>query len=296
MRKDISGIYAIVNKTNNKRYIGSSKAIYDRWNQNHLPQLRNNIHFNRHLQNAWNKYGEQSLMLEIVEECQESLLLQQEGYWIEHYKSWERENGYNLTRIVDDKQVFSEETIQKRRYARNVSDYWTTGANTEIVSMFKKGMSKNSIAITLGISRAAVYSCLEHHGLHQVNRNSGKKIKLTEGVKQQIIESREQGASWNEIVIKFKISRTQIYRTLGGDGRFNNKGKKKRETYRTMTADKVEKAKQLRLHGHKWKEIARQIGVTIGALYSNGVPQSCVCVCVCEPNKLHKKINDHHQN
>jgi hypothetical protein len=47
----ISGIYKIINKINNKYYVGSSK------------------HINPHLQNAWNKYGQNNFDFVITEEC-----------------------------------------------------------------------------------------------------------------------------------------------------------------------------------------------------------------------------------
>lgn len=63
------GIYRIKNKTNGKCYYGSSKNIERRW-KTHLNQLRNNKHINSFLQNAWNKYGEDNFIFEIVEECE----------------------------------------------------------------------------------------------------------------------------------------------------------------------------------------------------------------------------------
>lgn len=51
----ITGIYKITNSINNKIYIGSAINIYRRFvTHNHL--LRNNKHFNSHLQSSWNKY------------------------------------------------------------------------------------------------------------------------------------------------------------------------------------------------------------------------------------------------
>ena len=55
-----SGIYQIRNKINGKIYIGSSadkKGILQRWKQ-HVKDLKNNIHHNKHLQTAW-KYAEE---------------------------------------------------------------------------------------------------------------------------------------------------------------------------------------------------------------------------------------------
>lgn len=60
------GIYVIKNNVNNKMYIGSSTNIKQRFTC-HKSALRNNNHRNKHLQNAWNKYGEDNFEFIIIE-------------------------------------------------------------------------------------------------------------------------------------------------------------------------------------------------------------------------------------
>ncbi len=271
MKKNISGIYAIINTVNSKRYIGSSKSAHYRWSQAHLPQLRNGNHCNRHLQNAWNKYGETSFRFEVIEECDIEILLQREGHWIEHHRSWEREHGYNLTRIICERQVLSEETIWKRIKA-NRDDYWITGTNKKIVDLYKDGISKNAIAIKLGITRSAVYSCLEHHGLYQ-KTGRGSVVKLTDEVKQQIEDLRTQNKTLVEIMDITGVSETQLRRTdTIGDGRYCT-NKVKRQTYRTVTPEIIEQVAILRGRGMKWEEVEVEVGVSRFALHQNGITQ-----------------------
>lgn len=59
------GIYKITNLINKKIYIGSSCYIKRRWSE-HKSDLNNNSHCNKHLQRAWNKYGEESFSFEII--------------------------------------------------------------------------------------------------------------------------------------------------------------------------------------------------------------------------------------
>lgn len=70
-----TGIYAIVNKVNDKFYVGSASAVgkfrcesgfYLRWTK-HLLHLRRNTHHCIYLQNAWNKYGEDNFEFRILE-------------------------------------------------------------------------------------------------------------------------------------------------------------------------------------------------------------------------------------
>lgn len=77
----ISGIYCIINIKNSKKYIGSSKNIRQRlWS--HRAELRHNKHENAHLQSAWNKYGEHNFDYYILENCDKSLLLEREQWYI----------------------------------------------------------------------------------------------------------------------------------------------------------------------------------------------------------------------
>lgn len=65
----LSGVYEIRNTLNNKRYIGSSINIYRRW-RDHKRMLNLNVHPNKHLQAAWNKYGEKHFVFKILETCE----------------------------------------------------------------------------------------------------------------------------------------------------------------------------------------------------------------------------------
>jgi len=89
-----SGIYKIINLTNNKFYIGSSRNIRQRWSK-HRSLLRKGVHENKHLQNAWILYGEQNFEFVILEEVDEKMLLSREQDLIDETKCCEREIGYN---------------------------------------------------------------------------------------------------------------------------------------------------------------------------------------------------------
>ena len=63
-------IYCITNKVNGKRYVGQTfnkDGINARWNC-HKSELNNNKHTNKHLQSAWNKYGEENFKFEVLHE------------------------------------------------------------------------------------------------------------------------------------------------------------------------------------------------------------------------------------
>ena len=90
----MSGIYQIYNPITNKRYIGSSINVECRL-KTHLRKLRNGNHSNQYLQNAWNKY-KNLLIFEFLEECAPDECLLFEQYYLDYYKSYNREYGYNI--------------------------------------------------------------------------------------------------------------------------------------------------------------------------------------------------------
>jgi len=91
------GIYTITNSIDNKTYVGSSVNHRKRWNK-HRADLRNNRHSNKHLQNAWNKYGEVSFTFELIEECTKEELIEKEQAWFN--KLSETKEMFNLGPIV----------------------------------------------------------------------------------------------------------------------------------------------------------------------------------------------------
>lgn len=82
MRHKISGIYAIENKLNGHRYIGSSIRVSIRFSE-HRFALRNNKHFSQHLQAAWNKYGESAFEFRVLEEVLPESLKEFEQLYID---------------------------------------------------------------------------------------------------------------------------------------------------------------------------------------------------------------------
>ncbi len=105
------GVYAIVNKVNDKPYIGSSKDIEDRWygSLGHFTLLRKGTHDNRYLQAAFDKYGESNFIPEIWELTSEKKRLKREQWYLDEIGM---DNLYNLSpRAGGGRQ--SEETIKK---------------------------------------------------------------------------------------------------------------------------------------------------------------------------------------
>ena len=61
-------VYQIINKINGKQYIGST-VNWKRRAATHKCKLNNGEHPNRYLQNAWNKYGQESFVFVPIAIC-----------------------------------------------------------------------------------------------------------------------------------------------------------------------------------------------------------------------------------
>ena len=107
------GIYKITNTVNGKIYIGQSTNIETRWKQ-HKQHLRNNYHCNEHLQRAWNRYGENAFVFEVIAECTEDKLNELEAKFIEEYHGTDFKYGYN-EKTGGDHEKLTEAMKQKLR-------------------------------------------------------------------------------------------------------------------------------------------------------------------------------------
>lgn len=85
-------IYKIVNKINNKVYIGQTVNKDLRWKQ-HIRNDGKNP--NLLIGKAFNKYGIENFEYIIIEECENCNMSEREKYWIKHYDSYN--SGYNMT-------------------------------------------------------------------------------------------------------------------------------------------------------------------------------------------------------
>ena len=91
----ISGIYAIINIYNDKVYVGSAVNYKLRWNS-HRYYLNKNVHVNKHLQFAWNKYGKDAFEFIVLEHCEKDKLILKEQSWIDWLKP-----EYNKRQIAE---------------------------------------------------------------------------------------------------------------------------------------------------------------------------------------------------
>ena len=111
MSKIYPGVYRITCQITGDCYVGSSAYLHNRKSE-HLQMLRNNEHVNIHLQRAWNKYGENSFIFEVIEKTSRAKLIEREQYWIEILVP-----SYNIRKVAESNLGLkaSEATREKHR-------------------------------------------------------------------------------------------------------------------------------------------------------------------------------------
>lgn len=87
-------IYCIENMINHKKYYGKSTDFYKRLYR-HIHEVKNNI--NRYLYDAIRKYGIDMFTAYIVEYCNNINCNEREKYYINKYKTNDKNFGYNMT-------------------------------------------------------------------------------------------------------------------------------------------------------------------------------------------------------
>ncbi len=92
-------IYKIRNVVNDKFYVGSTKSTKVRF-KNHRRLLRNGKHHCKHLQAAWNKYGEDCFKFEVIEVVEgDNALWNAENAWLLQWVG--RPECYNSGRTAE---------------------------------------------------------------------------------------------------------------------------------------------------------------------------------------------------
>lgn len=110
------GVYKIYNSINGHYYIGSTKMKIRLRLNNHLQALRRNVHKNMHLQRAWNKYGEESFIFFVLENCNRNVVYEREQYYLDN-------RDLNLSYNINSNATgFSEnpETIEKLKKSNKI--------------------------------------------------------------------------------------------------------------------------------------------------------------------------------
>jgi group I intron endonuclease len=166
-------IYKIINLVNDKFYVGSTTNQKVRFRQ-HRKLLRGGRHHCKHLQAAWNKYGEVKFAFVVVEEVPEVRSLQEieEIYLMQHvgkphcynvgYSAnapWRNAPAHttpNFGKIMADSQKAKISATLKNFYAEDYANHPRVGTvhTEETRAKISAGKKANPVAPWKGVSRS----------------------------------------------------------------------------------------------------------------------------------------------
>jgi excinuclease UvrABC nuclease subunit len=159
-----SGIYKIVCTANGKVYVGSAVNL-DKRKREHFNALRSNRHHNKHLQRAFNKHEEDYFKFEVVIECDEENLLQEEEEQIKEYDSFN--SGFNLVETPTKNMLgykHTQESLRKMSIARKkLGRCWGSFSKEQIRQMRQKffdGERVGHLAKHFNTHRKTIRACV----------------------------------------------------------------------------------------------------------------------------------------
>ena len=191
------GIYKIRNLKNGKIYIGQSTDIKTRWN-NHKFELNSNTHRNPHLQNAYNKYGEDAFEFTILERTFEENLNNAEEYWINYFDSTNPEKGYNLKYggNASKKREDIQEQINLVRELRRLEAHYfkmrhinNNGGFSRLYELARENKTQKDAALELEVPQTYIKEYLNEQGLSSWN----ELVKQARGFKDDYSVIDEKG-------------------------------------------------------------------------------------------------------
>lgn len=161
-------IYKISNSINDKLYIGKTcTTLSNRWSHH----ISDYTKYDWHLYRAMRKYGIENFSIELVEECEDNKLNEQEQYWINYYNSYN--NGYNMT-IGGDGRIQIDRSL--------VIEYW------------KQGQSIKDISNLLGCWPSSIIQILKEQQLYDKDEVQQRKIKnIAASQSKRIIQYDDKG-------------------------------------------------------------------------------------------------------
>jgi|694.fasta_scaffold09776_6 group I intron endonuclease len=225
------GVYKITSPLG-KIYIGSSNDIGNRFRSYHNLKCKSQ----RKLYNSLKKYGVDSHLFEIVEECEVEVLLERELYYGTKYKVLDKKRGLNcrLPKAKEGYVYMGDETKKKigesnkkintgkkHAYYKSSLKKLTIDQVKEIkLLLFQNNLTHKEIGDLYGVVRKIIsninigktYSYVDK----DIDLSSIKHtyVKLTEMERDEIKMLYDRGLSQNKIAIKYKVGQPHISRVL----------------------------------------------------------------------------------
>ena len=150
-------IYKIINKTNQKIYIGKTLYSIEKRFKEHLKDSNRTEYQDRPLYKAIKKYGTENFSIELVEIAPVEILSEREIYWIKYYNSYHY--GYNATQGGEGKSLYNYNSI---------------------VEQYKQGKLIKTLAEDFNCDPSVIRKAIKNSGIDtHINEIKSKQIKIS---------------------------------------------------------------------------------------------------------------------
>ena len=207
------GVYSITNRTNGKKYIGSSSNLASRlrW---HVSELTKGRHHSRKLLNAWNKHGAESFEVKVELVCGVDSLITYEQLLIDHYQSATK--GYNVRVKAESNQGLRYPASTRKKMSEYASN--RPEEHNEKIRRARKGVPlsethrSNCSEAHKGLTypnRKKGYKLQEEHRAKLIEALTGRPVSTSTRIKMR--ESRqagttgEKGVTWDKARCKYSV-------------------------------------------------------------------------------------------
>lgn len=192
-------IYIIKNNINGKVYIGQTiQKLKDRWYRHCGKSGISKNESNMAIKRAILKYGKENFTIEILEECEQSLLNDREKYYIKVYDSYNK--GYNCTLGGQNGLNIIFKKIPEDKHQ-------------DIIDLYNEGLSLRCIADDYNVDKHTIKHILNYYNISLRDRKS-YKYSTKERIK--ILEDYNNGISRKDIIKKWKISQSYLSQLING--------------------------------------------------------------------------------
>ncbi|MFQ5953893.1 MAG: GIY-YIG nuclease family protein [Kiloniellales bacterium] len=202
----MSGIYRIRNLRTQKSYVGQAALSFEKRFKEHRHSLRNGKHHSRHLQRAWDRYGERAFVFEVIEEISRDqnsekefkiALREREQFHMDALQAKDPLFGYNISPRAGSQLGYRHSEESRRKMSQ-------AGRGRQIPEKTRQKLSEVMKAKRITRSRA------------ERDRLSARRAQLRYDEVFDALDMYEEGVPQEDIAERFGISLAGMHRIIRG--------------------------------------------------------------------------------